>query len=129
MAKVDQQEMQNLRFSVDDLLEQLRTNNVFDIQDVAFAIVETTGKLSVYQRFEARNVTPQMLNLQSPGRMPLLPVAVISDGEVVEDSLRFCNLKPEWLHKSTVRKWVSAPRHLLMTCNRKAQYHIIPKEK
>ena len=98
-GKVDQQEMQNLRFSVDDLLEQLRTNNVFDIQDVAFAIVETTGKLSVYQRFEARNVTPQMLNLQSPGEDALLPVAVISDGEVVEDSLRFCNLKPEWLHK------------------------------
>jgi uncharacterized membrane protein YcaP (DUF421 family) len=128
-GKVDQQEMQNLRFSVDDLLEQLRTNNVFDIQDVAFAIVETTGKLSVYQRFEARNVTPQMLNLQSPGEDALLPVAVISDGEVVEDSLRFCNLKPEWLHKVLSENGYQPQDIFLMTCNRKAQYHIIPKEK
>ena len=115
--------------SLDDLLEQLRTNNVFDIQDVAFAIVETTGKLSVYQRFEARNVTPQMLNLQSPGEDALLPVAVISDGEVVEDSLRFCNLKPEWLHKVLSENGYQPQDIFLMTCNRKAQYHIIPKEK
>ena len=40
---VDQAQMKRLRMSTEDLSEQLRQLNVFSIQDVAYAIVETNG--------------------------------------------------------------------------------------
>src|SRR5699024_4709883 len=42
-GRIDQKQMRSIRFSIDDLMEELRTNSIFDIRDVAFAIVETTG--------------------------------------------------------------------------------------
>ena len=47
---VDQAQMKRLRMSTEDLSEQLRQMNVFSIQDVAYAIVETNGKLSVDEK-------------------------------------------------------------------------------
>ena len=60
---IDQQEMKNLRLSIDDLMGQLRSKDIFDISDVAFAIIETTGSLSVYQNFDARTVTPKVMHI------------------------------------------------------------------
>ena len=39
-----------LRFSIDDLMEGLREQGVFDINDVSYAIVETTGKVSIFKK-------------------------------------------------------------------------------
>ena len=126
-GEIDQQELRNLRFSVDDLMEQLRTNNVFDIRDVAFAIVETTGKLSVYQKFGARTVTAQMLSLQEPSGSNAPPVVLISDGAVIDSGLKYCNLKYEWLEKTITENGYRAQDIFLMTCNRQADYLIVPK--
>ena len=126
---IDQRQLRDLRFSIDDLMEQLRQNNVFDIADVAFAIVETTGKVSVYQKFEARNVTAEMLNLPSDGQESAPPVVMVSDGQLIEEALRYCNLRHEWLEKTLGDQEVRLEDIFLMTCNRQANYHIIKKEK
>lgn len=126
---IDQKELKSLRFSIDDLMEQLRQNSIFDIADVAFAIVETTGKLSVYQKFEARSVTAQMLNLPSQGEETAPPVVMVSDGQLIRESLEYCNLRPEWLEKTLRDQKVALRDIFLMTCNRQANYHIIKKEK
>ncbi len=126
---IDQRQLRDLRFSIDDLMEQLRQNNVFDIADVAFAIVETTGKVSVYQKFEARNVTAEMLNLPSDGQESAPPVVMVSDGQLIEEALRYCNLRHEWLEKTLGDQKVRLEDIFLMTCNRQANYHIIKKEK
>lgn len=126
---IDQKQLRDLRFSIDDLMEQLRQNNVFDIADVAFAIVETTGKVSVYQKFGARNVTAEMLNLPSDGQESAPPVVMISDGQLIEEALHYCNLRHEWLQKTLGDQKVRLEDIFLMTCNRQANYHIIKKEK
>lgn len=126
---IDQRQLRDLRFSIDDLMEQLRQNNIFDIADVAFAIVETTGKVSVYQKFEARNVTASMLGLPSEGQESAPPVVMISDGQLIEEALHYCNLRREWLQKTLEEQKVRLEDIFLMTCNRQANYHIIKKEK
>lgn len=126
---IDQKELRELRFSIDDLMAQLRQNGVFDIADVAFAIVETTGKLSVYQRFEARNVTASMLSLPAGGEEKAPPVVMISDGVLIDEALAYCNLRPDWLEKTLREQQVAVGDVFLMTCNRQASYHIIKKER
>ncbi|WP_066459161.1 MULTISPECIES: DUF421 domain-containing protein [Anaerotruncus] len=127
-GKIDQQELKELRFTIDDMMEQLRGNNIFDIRDVAFAIVETTGKLSVYQKFDAQTVTAKMLNLQGQPADDAPPVVLISDGVVIDSGLKYCNLKYEWLEKTVTENGYNTKDIFLMTCNRQADYLIVPVE-
>lgn len=76
---VDQAQMKRLRMSTEDLSEQLRQMNVFSIQDVAYAIVETNGKLSVMKKPEKDQVPHPFWNR---GSRPWDRRVVISDGEL-----------------------------------------------
>ena len=53
-----------------------RQQGIFDLEEVQYAIVETTGKVSVLPKFSAQTVTPEMLRLQ--GKDPAPPVVVIT---------------------------------------------------
>ncbi|MEG1774094.1 MAG: DUF421 domain-containing protein, partial [Oscillospiraceae bacterium] len=78
---IDQKELEKLRWSIDDLMEQLRGNGIFDLAEVDFALVETNGSLSVYPKFAARGVTNADLHLSASG-CDSPPVLIINDGEV-----------------------------------------------
>lgn len=49
-GKIDETEMKKQRYNFDDLLLQLREKNVKNVADVEFAILETSGKLSVFEK-------------------------------------------------------------------------------
>jgi uncharacterized membrane protein YcaP (DUF421 family) len=128
-GQIDQKEMRNLRWTIDDLMEQLRGIGIFDVNEVSFAIVETSGNLSAYQKYKDRPVTAEMLELASPGGGDDPAQTIISDGVIVPDALRFCNLRQEWLDKVLAEQKLRACDVFLMTCNRNAAYHIVQKER
>ena len=45
-GEIDQQEMKNLRYTIDDLTEAMREQGIFDISQVQYALVETTGRIN-----------------------------------------------------------------------------------
>lgn len=128
-GNIDQGALRDLRYSIDDLMEQLRQNSIFDISEVAFAVVETTGKLSVYQKFGARPVTGDTLSLSPQGQSNAPPVVMISDGVFIEQALSYCNLRREWLDKVLKEEGVGVHDVFLLTCDRAATYHLVRKEK
>lgn len=128
-GKIDQKKMSDLRMTVEDLMEQLRLKNVFAIEDVAFAIVETNGSLSVYQNFEARNVTAKMLDLPAKGESNTPPTIMVSNGTLIQSALSYCNLKREWLDRVLRENDCRMQDVYLMTCDRSASYQLILKEK
>lgn len=83
---INQNELERLRFNIDDLLEELRVNNCYDISDVYVAVLETNGKLSLIPRDKARGVTVEDLNLKKVRRSGL-PCTVISDGHLNKTEL------------------------------------------
>lgn len=125
---IDQKEMRNLRWSIDDLMEQLRSINIFDVNEVSFAIVETSGNLSAYQKFAARPLTAEVMGIPTPGESDAPVQILISDGTVIPDALNFCNLKEEWLFKILEEKELHGSDVFLMTCDRHANYKITLKE-
>lgn len=127
-GKIDQKEMKELRLSIEDLMEQLRSGGCFNISDVAFAIVETTGKLSIYSKFPARTATNSDLGLAPPTGSDAPPVVVISDGVLKKGSLEYCNLRREWLDKTLQKENCKMEDVFLMVCDRTASYTVIPKE-
>lgn len=102
---IDQQKMHELRFTVDDLLQAVRSENIFDISEVQFAIVETTGKVSIYPKYGSRNVTNSGLQLMGESSDP--PVLVIEDGILLEENLTFAGGSRQWLEAELNTRKVS----------------------
>lgn len=124
-GEIDQKQLRKLRFSIDDLMESLRQSSVFDVTDVEYAIVETTGKVSVLQKFDAQSVTPKMLKLDGESKSP--PVVIISDGKVIESALTAYSIKKDWMMQIIAMRRCSLKKIFLMTCDMDLNYHIVEK--
>lgn len=125
---IDQDQLRELRYSIDDVIELLRAKDIFDIQDVAFAVVETTGEMNIYPKFEAQPVTAGMLNLPGSESRRVPPVVVISDGTIIDDALLYCNVEKRWIKQVVQENHYALKDVFLMTCNRQRDYHIVPKQ-
>ena len=126
-GKIDQKSMRDLRFSIEDLMSQLRINGIFDIQDVAWAIVETNGQLTVYPKFESQPITPKAVaDPKSGSDTP--PMVLISDGVLCSKTLSACNLTKKWYEGVLKKENLSEKEIFLMTCDPSAKYYIVKKE-
>lgn len=84
-GKVNFKEMVKQRYNLDDLLTQLRAQSIKSIEEVDYAILETSGKLSVFKRDD------------DPDRT--YPLPVILDGKVQEDVLIQIRKDISWLNR------------------------------
>jgi uncharacterized membrane protein YcaP (DUF421 family) len=94
-SRIVEDELRRLRLNLNDLLEQLRLKDVSDISDVEYAILETSGQLSVILKSEKRPVQPQDLKI-SP-EYEGLPITLIIDGQVIKNNLKKVDLDMIWL--------------------------------
>lgn len=125
-GQVLQKAMRRLRLTTEDLFEQLRQKGVFYLEDVAWAIIETNGRMSVIRRPEEEPLTPRQLGLKVP--FPGLEVAVISDGELSRRSLALCGKEEAWVRRRLEERGLSERQVFLMTVRTDGKYRILPKE-
>lgn len=125
-GKIDQQKLYNLRFTTDDLMEALRSQGVFDPEQVQFAVVETTGKVSVYPKFKNRPVTNEDMEIKNTSSDP--PAVVVQDGVIVYSSLKRLGLGEEWLKKTVSENRLNITDIFIMTAETAGKYRIIKKE-
>lgn len=90
-GKINIEELKHLRFCINDLMEELRTNNYHNIDDVLVAMLETNGKLSIIPKPGAKNITPDDLNF-SPQEPEGLPFIIASEGSFNEQELKRAGL-------------------------------------
>ena len=125
-GQIIQKEMRKLRFSIDDLLEELRISGHMSVDEVDFAVLETNGKLSVFPSGANQPVTAGMMNIDIPAGG--LPVTVISDGYVSLPSLKHAGRDMNWLQKQLIPTKLSPTAVFLMTVDSLGKTIIIPKE-
>ena len=106
-GRLEQKELSRLRVNLNDLLEQLRTKNVPNLEDVEFAILETTGGLSVIPKSQKRPLNPADLNLST--EYEGLPLDLIVDGRVNQENLATAGLDEAWLRRQLDRLGLSGP--------------------
>lgn len=94
-GQIDIKTLRSLRMSVDEILEELRINNITEINNVKYAIIETNGQLSYVLYPEARNVTAGELNLTP--KATSLPFIIVNDGFVIKKSLDELDKSYDWL--------------------------------
>lgn len=87
--------MRGMRYDLDELLAQLREKGVTDISQVQYAIVETSGEMSIIKKADYEPLTKNDLNIHLPD--PKMPAELIMDGEIITDNLKSKGLSEAWL--------------------------------
>ena len=122
---IDQSAMKRVRMTVIDLIELLRGQGYFDIDEVAFAVLEVNGSLSVVPKtaYKPARICDIGKKVDKEG----LQLPVISDGKIVSDSLDCLNLKRE----DIIKKIHPTPikNVYLMTIDRYGNQNLIVKRK
>lgn len=96
-GEVNDSEMKRTRYSMSDLLMQLRDREITSIADVEFAILETTGKLSVFPKAPYRPITAQDLGIVV--KPTVIPTSIIVSGEIIYDKLAAIGKSTSWLQE------------------------------
>ncbi|MBP3706412.1 MAG: DUF421 domain-containing protein [Clostridia bacterium] len=122
---LDQKAMRDVRMTVLDLVELLRGQEVFDISEVDFAVLEVNGGLSVLPKDPYKNVTLKDLDIKA--KKSGLPLPVISDGKIIEQSLKALNYKKSDLLKILKNNSLEEENVFLMTLDSYKNFNIIRK--
>ena len=101
-GRIDQREMARSRLTVDELLEELRTKGYPDLSAVNYAILETSGQLSVLPYAAQRPPTARMLGMEPKEQE--LPLLLISDGTLSEKNLAALGRDRAWLDRQLARR-------------------------
>lgn len=104
-GKVLEDNLKRERFSSDELLEQLRVKNVFNVTDVEFAVLEASGDLSVLLKKENQPLTAKHLGVQTGPEQE--SQTVIMDGNVLDEPLATFGLNRSWLFEELDKQGVS----------------------
>lgn len=126
-GKLRQREMYRNRFTLDELMEELRMQGVSDLTTVKYAILETNGRVSVLLKSEEMPVTAKQMQLhtQEPG----LPVILINDGRLITHNLKGRGLDDIWLQKQLEAHHVRRPEQVfLLTVDETGSVYFVPKE-
>ncbi len=123
---IDQKQMKRLRFTMDDLFDQLRQKDVFDISDVRYAIVETNGQLSVMLKPEKENVTAEMADL--PNETKGLLCMVINDGKFLKRSFKESDMDEEKIYSILEKEKTELDEVLFMVADKEGNYTIVKKD-
>ena len=95
-GKVMEEHLKEVRFTGEEFLRELRSRNTFNLADVEFAVMETTGEINVLLKSDKKPVTPH--DLQRKVAPLSEPQAVILDGEILDEPLSARGLNREWLN-------------------------------
>ena len=109
-GKIQEEELKKEKFTLNDLLEQLRINNTPNVADVEFAILETNGQLSVIPKSQKRTLTAEDLNIET--NYEGLPIDLIIDGKVNYRNLQMINLDLPWLLNEIKKFGVDKPENI-----------------
>lgn len=124
-GKVDPQVMKDLRFSVDDLLTSLRGKDVFDIGEVQYAVVETTGNMSVMKK--QADDTPSRADMGINPHPEDPPQLVVSDGRILGTPLKSLGYDVQWVHNVLSEGKTKLSDVMIMTADRTGNCYIAAK--
>ena len=125
-GKIDEKALKKERFTINELQERLRKSNVMYLGDVEYAILETSGDLSVIQKPEKRNTIPEDFNITP--EYEGISYDLVIDGKVMVDNLKKIGKDYRWLKKQVEKFNIEPEEALVVTIDGKEQFFCQKKE-
>ncbi|MBR6677550.1 MAG: DUF421 domain-containing protein [Oscillospiraceae bacterium] len=125
-GRLIQSAMRRNRFTVDELLGELRVQGIMDLRSVKYAILETNGQLSILPAAEQQPLTAGDMGIETEDNAP--PVLLINDGRLLREALAAQGLDRGWLQKLLKQHGLSHHRQVfLLSVDSKKRAFLIPK--
>ena len=125
-GRIDEKAMKKEKFTINELQERLRQNNVFNIGDVEYAILETSGQLTVIQKPEKRNTIPEDFGITP--EYEGIPYDLVIDGKIMSQNLKSIGRDYNWLVKQVEKFKIKPEEALVVTFDGKGQIFCQAKE-
>jgi len=124
---IDQKALKATRLSIEELQEDLRLKDVFDLTSVRLARLETNGQLSVLLKDRNQPVTPEIMG-QKAKDSPVY-YTVIADGYVNRDIFEIIGIDMNWVGTELKNNGIGNIKEVfLMLCSTDKKVAIIKKE-
>ena len=120
---INYNELKALNMTLDDLMELVRGCDVFNIDDICYAILETNGKLCILKKSEIEPVTREDLKVKVSQNS--LPLNIIMDGKIMRENVTLAEIDDKFLEKCLKKANIKKVKEvLLMTLDRNGQVFI-----
>lgn len=125
---LQQEAMRRNRYTLDELLEELRGQGISSAAEVKYAILENSGQLSVLPWTRHQPPSAAQLGLEVEDEVTL-PVVLVNDGRVLGRNLAACGKDRRWLQEALAREGAASPREVfLLTLDELGQVYCVKKE-
>jgi len=125
-GKIDEKALKKERFTINELEERLRGSNVVNLGDVEFAILETSGQITVVQKPGRRTTIPQDFDIEP--EYEGLPYDLIVDGKILYENLEKIGKDVLWLEKEVAKLDIKVNEILIFTFDGKGEIFCQKKE-
>ena len=126
-GRIDEKALKKERFTINELEERIRGSNVYSLGDVEYAILETSGQVTVIQKPEKRTTTPQDFNITP--EYEGIPYDLVVDGRVMEDNLKAIGKDLNWLNQQLKKFKIKPDEALIVTLDGKGEFFCQKKER
>jgi uncharacterized membrane protein YcaP (DUF421 family) len=99
-------------FNVNDLMEELRINGYFNINEIEYAILETNGEISVIPKTSTKTVTKEDMKINTSQES--LPIILIMDGKILFSNLSFIKKNEAWLQDLLKRNHIKTTKDIFI---------------
>ena len=123
---IDEKSLKKERFTINELQERLRGNNVVNLGDVEYAILETNGQVTVIQKPEKRTTIPEDFNIVP--EYEGIPYDLVTDGKIMYKNLQAIGKNKVWLEKQLEKFKIKPEEALIVTLDGKGQIFCQKKE-
>lgn len=124
-GKIDEKVLKKERFTINELEERLRDNNIFNIGDVEYAILETSGQVTVIPKPNKRATIPEDFNIEP--QYEGIPYDLVVDGRVMYKNLEKIGKNYVWLKKQTEKFGIKPEEALIVTIDGENKFFCQPK--
>lgn len=125
-GKIDEKNLKKERFTINELEERLRGNNIVNIGDVEYAILETSGQITVIQKPNKRTTIPEDFGIEP--EYEGITYDLVVDGKVMYENLKILEKDYNWLKKQVNKFGILPEQALLVTIDGKGNFFCQEKE-
>lgn len=111
-GKLDYKTLKKSKLDVNDVISMARTQGYFDLNDIAYAVFENNGQLSIMPKGQKRPTTAEDLDIKNEKAQ--LPIYLVVDGVISKSSLSELNKDIKWLFKKLQIKKYSQLKHIIL---------------
>ena len=125
-GKIIEDAMNDARIDINDLLEEARINGYFDLSEVLYAVMESSGRISFLLKSEFNPVTPSDSNMKVDYKGII--ANVIIDGNIMNNNLKYVGKNEGWLKKELKKMNCEASDILLAISDKFGKLTVYPKD-